>query len=116
MFPTRDEVADWKGLDVYSRDGAKVGEVDDIYLDAASGQAEWLAVKGGLFGTRTRLVPMADARLDSQGVIVRETEDVIKDAPDVALDAEVSTETERELYDYYDLAYEATPGRRFEVL
>ncbi len=116
MIVTRDDVQDWKDRDVLGREGDKIGTVEDIYLDAATGRPEWLAVKAGIFGTRSRLVPIGDARLDGQGVIVTETKDVIKDAPDVTLDGDVSEAKERELYDYYDLSYESTGNRRFSRL
>jgi len=74
------------------------------------------AVKGGIFGTRSRLVPIGDARLDGNGVIVTETKDTIKDAPDVTLDSEVSEAEERELYEYHDLTFESTGNRRFSRL
>jgi len=116
MITTRDEVEDWKDCDVVGRDGDKIGTVEDIYVDEATGRPEWLAVKGGIFGTRSRLVPIGDARRDEEGVMVTETKDTIKDAPDVSLDGEVSEAKERELYEYYDLTYESTGNRRFSRL
>ncbi len=61
-------------------------------------------------------MPIGDARLDGDGVLVTETKDTIKDAPDVTLDSEVSEANERELYDYYARSYETTGNRRFARL
>lgn len=48
----------WVGRNAYDTDGAKLGEVDAIYVDDESGRPEWAAVKTG---GHTRLVPLAGA-------------------------------------------------------
>ena len=47
------------------RDGAKIGTVDEIYLDADSGEPEWALVHTGLFGSKRNFVPLAgDAEVE----------------------------------------------------
>ncbi len=47
------------GTTVYDKDGDKIGKVDEVYLDNASGQPEWVSVKTGLFGSSLSLIPLA---------------------------------------------------------
>ena len=42
------------------RDGEKIGRLEEIYLDAESGQPEWAAVTTGFLGTKQSFVPLAD--------------------------------------------------------
>ena len=44
----------WRGHEMVDRDGDKIGTIDEVYLDAESGEPEWATVNPGLFGTRQR--------------------------------------------------------------
>ncbi|WP_432494664.1 MULTISPECIES: PRC-barrel domain-containing protein, partial [Kineococcus] len=39
------------GATVTGTDGDKIGKVDEVYLDNATNQPEWVSVKTGLFGS-----------------------------------------------------------------
>jgi uncharacterized protein (TIGR02271 family) len=93
------------GAPLYDRDGAKVGTVDQVYLDDDSGQPEWLTVNTGLFGSRETFVPVRDAALTEDGVKAPYPKGQIKDAPHVdTVDSHLSADREAELYRYYGLA------------
>jgi uncharacterized protein (TIGR02271 family) len=90
--------------DVYETDGTKIGSAADIYLDAQSGNPEWVAVKTGLFGTKQSFVPLDRATLEGDRIIVAFSKDQVKDAPRIDPDGRLSPAEEDELYTYYGLA------------
>jgi uncharacterized protein (TIGR02271 family) len=90
--------------DVYEADGTKIGSVADIYLDAQSGNPEWVAVKTGLFGTKQSFVPLDRANLEGDRIIVAFGKDQVKDAPRIDPDGRLSPAEEDELYRYYGLS------------
>jgi uncharacterized protein (TIGR02271 family) len=99
------EAYDWNGRTVVDPDGDKIGKVDQVYLDTATGEPEWLAVNTGLFGTKTNFVPLQGATPAGEDVRVAYTKDQVKDAPGVDPDGELSQSEERELWTHYGLEY-----------
>jgi two-component system sensor histidine kinase UhpB len=63
------ETYDWSGHEIYGSDSEKIGSVNRVYLDAATGQPKWLEVNTGLFGTKTIFVPLQGARLDGENIL-----------------------------------------------
>src|SRR5829696_5161617 len=111
---TRDRYA-WRGCEVISSDGEKVGTLKEIYLDQQTGEPEWALVNTGLFGTKSNFMPLAGATTSGDQVQVRFTKQQVKDAPGVSADAELSQSEETELYRHYGLEYSETrsdSGRR----
>jgi uncharacterized protein (TIGR02271 family) len=104
-MPTMEEVQTWRGRDVVGPDGDKVGTVEDIYLDRETDQPEWAAVKTGLFGSKVNFVPIDDAQLSGDELRVGYDKSMVKDAPNVEADGELSPGEEQELYRYYGRSY-----------
>jgi uncharacterized protein (TIGR02271 family) len=101
-MPTLQDAQTWKGRKLVDQDGDKIGSIEDVYLDRSSGEPEWVAVKTGLFGSNLSFVPIAEA--SSQGtdeVRVPYEKDLVKDAPNVEADGELSPEEEQRLYQHY---------------
>jgi uncharacterized protein (TIGR02271 family) len=103
------ELSTMRGKPVYTSDGEKLGDFEEIYHDEATGQPEWIRVKsstlGGILGTKHFLVPLAGAEFQDGGdpaIRVPYSKDRVQDAPDVEGD-EISEEEERRLYNYYGL-------------
>jgi sporulation protein YlmC with PRC-barrel domain len=97
-------LVEMKGRDVYGSDGDKIGSVDEIYVDDQTSQPEWFSLGTGIFGTRTRLVPVESATFTDDGVRVPFTKDRVKEAPDVDIDEGYLDEgAETQLYEYYGL-------------
>ncbi len=92
------------GTTVYDKDGDKIGKVDEVYLDNASGQPEWVSVKTGLFGSSLSLIPLAQASTSGDSVKVPFAKSVVKDAPHHDPGKELSETDEVDLYRYYDIA------------
>src|SRR3954463_2670388 len=98
---TLQDVQAWRGQKAVDANGDKVGTIEDIYLDRASGEPEWAAVKTGLFGSNVSFVPIQDARTGDGDVRLAYTKDQIKDAPNIDADGQLSTQEEQRLYEHY---------------
>jgi stress response protein YsnF len=99
------------GRPVYGANGEKLGNLEEIYVDEATQQPEWIAVEestlGGLLGTKHFLLPIMEAQLLVEGgeqpaIRVPYSKDQVKDAPQVDGDY-IPEEQEREVYAYYGL-------------
>ncbi|MER0449849.1 PRC and DUF2382 domain-containing protein [Streptomyces sp. Edi4] len=101
-----------KGLVAYDPEGEKIGGVEQVYLDDASGRPEWVTVKTGLFGTKESFVPLAGARRDGEALHVAYAKSMVKDAPRLDAEEHLDADAERELYRHYgvDGAGTRTPG------
>jgi len=104
-MPTMEDVRTWQGRDVVGPDGDKVGTVEDIYLDRETDQPEWAAVKTGLFGSKVHFVPIGDAQLSGEDLRIAYDKSMVKDAPNIDADGELSPAEEQELYQYYGRSY-----------
>lgn len=102
---TFNDIQTWKGRDLRGRDDKKIGSIADVYLDRHSGEPEWIAVKTGLFGTNVSFVPIRDARVEEDNVVVPYDKDLVKDAPNADADGELTPEEERRLYEHYDVSF-----------
>jgi uncharacterized protein (TIGR02271 family) len=98
---TQQDVRAWRGLNLVDRDGDKIGKIEDVYLDRSTGEPEWIAVKTGLFGTNVSFVPVHGATPTGDDIRVDHEKGLVKDAPNVDPDGELSPEEERRLYQHY---------------
>jgi len=103
------ELTTMRGRPIYTSDGEKLGDFEEIYRDEATGEPEWIRVKsatlGGILGTKHFLVPLAGAEFQDGGdpaIRVPYSKDRVQDAPDVEGEW-ISEEEERRLYNYYGL-------------
>lgn len=92
---------DWIGATVVDTDGDKVGTLETVYMDRATGQPEFLAVSTGLFGRNQTFVPIAGVTSNEADLVVPYQKAFIKDAPNVDPDGAISDSEEAELYRYY---------------
>ena len=99
------EAYEWRGRNVVDQEGAKVGRLEEVYLDQQTGQPEWLLVHTGLLGTKSSFAPLAGARVDGEDVRIGYSKQEVKDAPSVEADGELSQEEEARLYAHYGLDY-----------
>ncbi len=112
---TQTDVQAWIGRDAVDPRGDKVGKIDDVYLDRASGEPEWLTIKTGLFGSRTSFVPLRGATLSGEDVSISYTKSQIKDPPNIDADGELSDDEERRLYNHYGHDWgDYDPSREYE--
>jgi hypothetical protein len=96
------------GRRAFDRSGTKLGTVDEVYLDDATGVPEWAAIRTGLF-SRDAFVPLAPSELIEGTLHVPFDRSLIKDAPDFGVGRHLSPEQELQLYHHYGLDI-AAPG------
>jgi hypothetical protein len=104
-LPTIEQARSWRGLTLVAIDDEPVGEIEAIYLDRTSSQPEWALVQTGLFGSARTFVPLADAAQRGDTVQIPQETSVVRQAPRLELDAELSEEDEARLYAHYGIAY-----------
>jgi uncharacterized protein (TIGR02271 family) len=104
---TQEQVGTLIGRDVYDRDGDKIGSVGQIWGDAA-GRPTWASVKTGFFGINESLVPLQDAEVTGDRLVVPFEKSRVKDAPniDVAHDEPLTQDEVDRLYQHYGLSWD----------
>ena len=100
----QDDYRTLSGRTLVGSDGEKLGKVDQLYADREDGHPTFLTVSTGLFGSRTSFVPASEANLAGDEIRVPYTKDLIKDAPNVDPDGEITPEEEDRLYQHYSLS------------
>ena len=93
--------------------GAKIGKVDDLFLDE-SDRPEYFGVKMGFLGTRSTLIPADITTINNeQGFVeVSQSKDTVKNGPAFDDDREITSEYENEVRSYYGLgAVDSTEDR-----
>jgi uncharacterized protein (TIGR02271 family) len=106
--PTIEDAKTWRGYDAVGPNANKLGTIEDIYLDQETGEAEWVALKTGMFGGKLSFAPLAQARQDGDTIVLPYEKEQIKKAPRVEADGALSQEEEAELYRHYGLDYTET--------
>jgi hypothetical protein len=104
--PGVEQVRAWLGRTMIDRDGNQLGEITDIYLDRETDRPEWAVVRTGLFGLRSSFVPLAAASEVEHDIQVPHERTLVKDAPNVEADGQLSEAEEAELYRHYGLDYD----------
>lgn len=106
---TAEDVRIWQESIIVDRDGNKVGKIEDIYYDEATGRPEWALVNTGMFGMKHNFVPVTGDVTPVDGrVMVQWTEQQIKDAPAIDSNEELSVQEERRLYEHYGLSTDSS--------
>ena len=102
-----DDIRDWLGLSVVDREGSKIGVLEGLYYDTSDDTAAFATVKVGFpGGGRLVFVPLAGARVAPKNLRVEVDKKLAKAAPAIAVDGQLESEAEAEIYTYYGLAYE----------
>lgn len=106
-----ENIRDWRGHDVVDQGGDKVGELESVYVDTASDQPSFAAVKIGMIGRhRLTFVPLEGATVAPGYLRVQWAKKLIKDAPAIDTDGELLADQEPELFEHYGFAYQAGAG------
>ena len=96
-------IAAMSGATVRDQAGEKIGKVSQVYLDDQTGTPEWVTVRTGLFGGKESFVPLADADMRGDDLVITTDKATVSGAPRVDEDDHLSEEQETELYRYYGL-------------
>ena len=101
-----EDIRNWRGQAVVDSDGAKIGTLEAVYFDTASQLAIFASVKVGIVGRhRLTFVPLDNATVAPGHVRVLADKKLVKDAPSIDTDGELTAEEEPGLYHHYGLAY-----------
>ena len=99
-----DDFSAWSGRDVLSPDGERLGAVELIFLDEATGVPEWVLVALGEDDAST-LVPLAGASVEDESIRVEQDRERIAAAPRLEVEDTITVAECRRLYEHYGLAY-----------
>lgn len=108
-----ENIRDWVDLDVVDATGGKIGSLESVYFDVATDEAAFASIQIGIPGRR-RLVfaPMAGAVVAPRHLKLQVDKKLVKDAPGIDTDGEMTREQEPAIYAHYGLAY--LPGANGE--
>jgi hypothetical protein len=104
-LPTQSDFQDfeaWAGRDVLGPGGDRLGAVDQIFLDEATGTPEWVLVT---LDDGAAFVPLAGAIVEEQSIRVDQDAERIQAAPRPEAGETLSVGDERRLYEHYGLEY-----------
>jgi hypothetical protein len=100
---------DYHGRLVVSRAGERIGKVADLFSERDGAPPTFATVHTGLLGTRTSFVPLTEAELRGDEIVVPYSKDVVREAPSIEVGEELTFEEERRLFDHYAAAAPAAP-------
>ena len=104
-----DDIRDWRDHDVVDSDGAKIGSLEAVYFDTATQEPVFASVKIGIIGRhRLTFVPLGGARVAPSHLRIMADKKLVKDAPAIDTDGELTAGAEPGLFAHYGLSY--TPG------
>lgn len=94
---------------VYGPQREKVGTMGNIYMDVATGDADFVSVHLGIFGSEECLVSLDGAVLTDGHLQVKFPKDVIRHAPNIDPNGKLD-DTEKVLLDNYYSAMDPETG------
>jgi uncharacterized protein (TIGR02271 family) len=92
------------GKHVKGPDGENIGKISDVYESTDGGGGTFATVNTGLFGGGASFFPLDAAELRGDDVVVPYSKSLIKDAPRVENDEELTAPEEQRLFEYYSQA------------
>jgi hypothetical protein len=110
-----ENLRDWRGETVVDVDGESIGPLEAVYFDTAEDVPAFASVRVGMIGRhRLVFVPLAGATVAPKYVRVRYTKKLVKSAPSIDTDGELTAAEEPAVFEHYDLVYQtgATGERR----
>ena len=97
-----EDFADWAGRDVLAPSGDRLGAVDQIFLDEATGTPEWVLVS---LDDGAAFVPLAGATVEERAIRVDQDAERVQAAPRLDAGETLSVGDEKRLYEHYGLEY-----------
>lgn len=104
-----EDIRDWRGRDVVDRTGSKIGSLEAVYFDTATEQPTFATLKVGMLGRhRLVFVPLFEATVSPDHIRVATDKKLVKNAPSIDTDGELTAAEEPRIFEHYGLGYE--PG------
>jgi len=89
-------------------DGQKIGRIDAIYVNSATGEPEWVAIHlGGLMAAKHGFAPVTQVTAEGDRAVVAFEKNHVKHAPTTKSEGVLSPEENDALYSYYGISHEA---------
>ena len=104
-LPTQSDFQDfdaWAGRDVLGPGGDRLGAVDQIFLDEATGTPEWVLVT---LDDGTAFVPLAGASVEAESIRVEQDAERVQAAPRPEAGETLSVADKKRLYEHYGIEY-----------
>jgi hypothetical protein len=98
-----EEVSEWRGQDVVDPDGQKIGRLEEVYYDRHTEDPGFACVATGLFGRRLSFVPLEGATMSRNHIRVAYPAALVKDAPNVEPNGQLTVAEEETLFSHYGL-------------
>lgn len=109
-------MAEWHDKMLLDRNGAKIGKLQDIYVDVETDEPQFATVKEGFIGRHLTFVPLRGVQISPDGLQVAVTKELVRSAPDIEMHGdELSQADESTLYHHFEMNYTAIStesGRR----
>ncbi len=108
-----DDIREWRGHHVVDDSGAKIGELEALYVDTRTDEYAFATVKIGML-SRSRLVfvPLAGAKVGPNHLKVAFAKKLVRDAPSIDTDGELMAIDEPAVFRHYELPYDAGETER----
>lgn len=104
----------WIGNRATDADGRGIGRVEDVWVDADTGEPAWLLIRDGRFGGGNQhLVPFDGATGGGGRVWLPHSREMVRSSPNIGTDQLLTAELGDQLRDHYAAA---TPSRRAAAL
>ncbi len=87
----------------YDKNGEKLGDVNEVFVDDQSGQPTFVEVNHGLFGMSSSLVPLRGHDFSGDDLKLGFSKDRIKDAPEFDSDKPLTPEAQSDIFKHYGL-------------
>ena len=91
-------------LTVYGRDDEKIGKIVNVYQSTDGPEGTFVTVSTGLWGSHASFVPLDHAELEGDRVVVPYDKDLVKDAPRIEADEDLTAPEEDRLHEHYQEA------------
>ena len=96
------------GKTVIGADSQKIGKVVDVYESTDKTEGTFVTVATGMFGSHANFVPLHEAAMRDDDLVVPYDKDQIMDAPRVDADEDLTAPEEERLYRHYQVRGGAT--------
>ena len=100
------------GRDMLDREGNRIGEITQVFVDDRTGEPTWVTVKTGWFGLSQSFVPLNKVQWAGEQVRAAYDTATVKDSPRFATDEPLTALDEDTLHAHYGLADPATGPHR----
>jgi hypothetical protein len=109
-------VAEWHGKMLIDSTGAKIGKLQEVYVDTENDEPQFATVKEGFIGRHLTFVPLGGITVGPNDLQVAVTKEQVESAPNIEQHGdELSQADESALYHHFELNYtppDTESGRR----